>query len=130
MPGFRIGDFETASGQRIDIIDHGPVQIICAEWIDEHAHAVCFGDEIIRPPFIEHHRILHPRATAGFDVDTQDFARVFSLVADERLDLYGGVFGERNDWLRLNARCCLHYAKNLRLQILVSMALFQRIAVM
>lgn len=114
MTSFGVGNFKTASGQGIDVIDNGAMEVVCAKWIDENGDAVNFAGGIIGPAFVEDHPVLHAGTAAGLDVDAEEFVGVIGLL-QERLDLRSSAFGQRNDRLKLNVRVRFHYVKTLRL---------------
>ena len=95
----RIGDLESARGEAVAEIDDRAVQVLRAEWVDQYGNTVHFGSNVIRPLFVEGHRILHPGTAALLDINAQGFTRVFRFF-QESLHLAGGVGGQVQDWIR------------------------------
>lgn len=114
MASFGIGNLKTASGQGIDVIDDCALEVVCAKRINEDGDAMNFAGRIVRAAFVEDHPVLHAGATAGFDVNAEEFVGVIGLI-EKGFYLRSSAFGQRNDRLKLNGCVRFHYVKTLRL---------------
>src|SRR5688572_29902454 len=87
-----IRNLETTSGQAVHKVDYGAAQVISANRVDYHGHAMKFRRQVILPFFVKDHAVLHAGTTARFDIYAQPFSVTFRLLREHRLDLGGGAF--------------------------------------
>src|SRR5262249_16682407 len=90
----RVGNLESPAAQCIAEIDHRAAQIICAERIDQHRHTEKLCGEIVGAFFVKDQTVFQAGASAAFDKDSQNLARVIELIGDHCFDLAGGVFSQ------------------------------------
>jgi len=64
-----VGDFEAPIGKAVTEVHHGAAEIISAEGIHQDGDAMHLGGQVVRPPFVEDHGVLHAGTTALFYVE-------------------------------------------------------------